>query len=41
MKLNQQYDDKKYKTLANRIFDKTGRRVDPKILKTKLGGTGG
>ena len=35
-KLNQRYDEKKYNTLANRIFDKTGRRIDPKVLKMKL-----
>ena len=39
LKLDKQYEDKKYSALASKIFDRTGKRIDPQLLKSKLGGT--
>ena len=30
-------EGRKWTKIASRIFDKTGKRVDPKVLKERLG----
>ena len=34
------YEDRKWTSIASRIFDKRGKRVDPGLLREKLGGLG-
>ena len=38
LELSEHFEAKKWTYMASKFFDKTGKRVDPKLLKQKLSG---